>query len=372
MTLSGKAEQSAVHNRSRPVFSLPHEITADIFGICRDMYHVRLEDNILPSLHASHVSRQWRVVAISTPALWTTLNSIPPRSTLFYEMLVQRSQMLLLDIFIRSEGIANGYVLLTVALLHSHRWRRLNIEASGEFVCSAMSMLRYLSTPHLKELLIGHSPLESSRITPHRILTGGAERLSTFVSATEGRIWCPPLAALDTLVILTNLVVAYSAFCEVLHEVSATLTFISVTIAFEPIAGPLQCIIMPSLLQIEMHTSYGHPTHIFTALATISAPLATHLILVVRSPLQWSQYSELCDRFSPAPAQRYPMLRMLRICGELGGGILKIFRTISILIIIERQPIRNTIGNLFDPNQDGFFDLGSPSITRTHAAIVRK
>lgn len=82
----------------------------------------------------------------------------------------------------------SAYMLMSLALPLSHRWRLLHITASYELVRVAISKLRDLSTPHLTNLHIATAALQRPEIVSHtglpaiHILTGGAAKLLRFSS----------------------------------------------------------------------------------------------------------------------------------------------------------------------------------------------
>lgn len=113
-----KVEKASLENASRPIFSLPPEITSHILGIGRKTHDAANGDKTLFSLRVSHVCRAWREITISMPTFWDTLTSTPFRSQLFHEMVVQRSQTSTLAIFIGAEGASNAKVHICLCHLH--------------------------------------------------------------------------------------------------------------------------------------------------------------------------------------------------------------------------------------------------------------
>ncbi|KAJ7812317.1 hypothetical protein B0H14DRAFT_2377659 [Mycena olivaceomarginata] len=69
-----------------PVLTLPPEITADIFKWCIDTGK-RLHPSLAPSL-LTQICRDWRALALSTPALWDTITEIEGHDPLQVERLV--------------------------------------------------------------------------------------------------------------------------------------------------------------------------------------------------------------------------------------------------------------------------------------------
>lgn len=358
-------EKATQQNALQPISSLPPEITMHIFGMARSMYDPMEKSARFPSLQISHVSHAWRVMAISMPSLWNILTSVPRRSLLFYDMLVKRSQMSVLDIHILASQYGFGvptYSLLMLALSISHRWQRLDIQAPYEDMRRVISKLRHLSAPNLKHIRLASSTPESPNLAPHphfaplRILTGGAEKLSSFLCINIGwHTFRPPFAALTSLSFRCDFPVTYSSFCDALSEASATLTNVVLILWFLEADAPIRSIFLPSLLNMEVHPPEGHSDHIFTILATISAPRVDYITIIPDKPLRWSDCLSMFENLGSVP--RYPLLTTLRICGAVGSGILRLFPTITRLGIIKDTRKFSHVGDLFDPDQEGFSTL---------------
>ncbi|KAI0094540.1 hypothetical protein BDY19DRAFT_26113 [Irpex rosettiformis] len=108
------------------IHGLPTEILVLIFDYGG---HLCLHEEGLPfAVKASHVSRQWRDVALGTPFVWSGIPVHPSRPTLTDHYLA-RSENSPLDVYFHFKKQVKVGEALTHLLRHRRRWRNLYVDA---------------------------------------------------------------------------------------------------------------------------------------------------------------------------------------------------------------------------------------------------
>ncbi|KAJ7616451.1 hypothetical protein FB45DRAFT_1105592 [Roridomyces roridus] len=129
---------AGVHSALAPIRTVPNEILAEIFLLCRDgalnVHEYSLFDSVKPPLLLTHVSSQWRAVCLSDARLWDhihvhSVGRMPPTATL--QTILTRSRLRPLDIHITGSHVGG---LLRVILAGHTRVRRivLRLDSSGD------------------------------------------------------------------------------------------------------------------------------------------------------------------------------------------------------------------------------------------------
>lgn len=194
------------------IASLPPEILAAIFVCARPTR--RLRRKIAFEVTLSHVCMQWRGVALTTPALWTTIDISSTSSLSWVPIYLQRSgEGIPLDIrvdiyaedrFVRhdaSKNTAMVQVVMDLIGLHIGRCRSLLVFTFHEETASLiLSRLRNVAAPLLERLRINagriNQPFADPTAAADYILSDGAPRLRFMETET---MQCFPLANLATL-----------------------------------------------------------------------------------------------------------------------------------------------------------------------------
>ena len=194
------------------IASLPPEILAAIFVCARPTR--RLRRKIAFEVTLSHVCMQWRGVALTTPALWTTIDISSTSSLSWVPVYLQRSgDGIPLDIrvdiyaedrFVRHNTPKSTAIVQAVTDLiglHIGRCRSLLVFTFHEETASLiLSRLHNVAAPLLERLRINAGcatrPFADPTAAADCILSGGAPRLRFLETET---MQCFPLANLVTL-----------------------------------------------------------------------------------------------------------------------------------------------------------------------------
>ena len=191
---------------------LPPEILAAIFVCARPTR--RLRRKIAFEVTLSHVCMQWRGIALTTPALWTTIDISSTISLSWVPVYLQRSgDGIPLDIrvdiytedrFVRRRASKNTAIVQAITdliSLHIGRCRSLLVFTfHEETACLILTRLRNVAAPLLERLRINagrvSQPLADPTAATDYTLSGGAPRLRFLETET---MKCFPLANLATL-----------------------------------------------------------------------------------------------------------------------------------------------------------------------------
>lgn len=117
--------------------------TEMLVGIFEHGGLISLHERGLPFVvKASHVSRQWRNVALGTPSVWSAIPVHPLRPALTNHYL-KRSANLPLDVYLHFKKQLNAKEALSLLLEHRLRWRNLYLDAgNGGAVFLVVSSLK--------------------------------------------------------------------------------------------------------------------------------------------------------------------------------------------------------------------------------------
>lgn len=339
-----RAEAGIIENSSRPIFSIPAEIFAQIFEEAYVMQDVEEDDVILCSLRISHVSRHWRAVALTTPAIWTTFSTSPLRTGSFSKMLLCRAGNSPLNIILHIADSIGAEVrraeLLNLLLPAVTQWRSLLLRGTYLDVHKTLADLTALSAPRLQRITVSVKGAEHDHAAPlpqHYtlpLLAGGAQNLRHLTMRGIGWRDCrPPLAALTHLHLSCMDPISYATFHSALREAATTLVQLELDVSFEdkPFTATIPMIAMLSMRTLII---YNNRHAMFTILLCITAPS-----LVTISLHKISFESRLWWRNSPeAKALRFPMFPMLEhatVSGWLDSHALKFMANISYLVLSE-------------------------------------
>ncbi|KDR68026.1 hypothetical protein GALMADRAFT_216141 [Galerina marginata CBS 339.88] len=209
---------------SDPIMRLPTELICLIFKVARQDISIKNKKALkeLPTeVVLSHVSRNWRSWALSTPSLWADFSyrqgdcsflAVFDRLTTYLER--SKTHWLYLSFTFhvspgnnRSDTDAND--LLTKIIPHAVRWRRLSIISDKRPVEHIKHLFRSISAPNLHYLNIqikreSTSMAQSSlrAVLEAKILRGGAPPLRVLhLAGLNLYSWLPPLSNITTLIL---------------------------------------------------------------------------------------------------------------------------------------------------------------------------
>jgi hypothetical protein len=204
---------------------LPTEILIHILEQARGLGNTtRREQEYLPEL-LSHVCRQWRRIALSTPLFWTHIETSPfSRSDSMLDAYLERSKDCPVDVHYHDDDNSeaqNTFMpeipapavnrLIDKLIPHIHRCRRLYIATEVTDACKLISgRLQALTCPALEQFVITVRipPLgdnSDGNPTPFRVFAGGAPLLSSVTLQGISVNSCfPPMANVTSLVLADN------------------------------------------------------------------------------------------------------------------------------------------------------------------------
>ncbi|KAJ7030089.1 hypothetical protein C8F04DRAFT_1042727 [Mycena alexandri] len=152
-----KQERSAILSELNliiyPVLTLPTEITAEIFKWCIDT-GMRLLPSVAPLL-LTRICRQWRALALSTPALWDTISEIEfgvhPRAEAVIKTWFSRAGARPLSLTIICPERPYLASLESVILQHASQLQYLNVLIDSEVLCNFIAVQSF---PILNDLTL--------------------------------------------------------------------------------------------------------------------------------------------------------------------------------------------------------------------------
>lgn len=180
---SEKARYNTLLNGQASVSKIPFELLSNIFLLCQAAGPPKPYYSF--AVAASHVSRHWRTVSLSTPLLWNDIH-VTIRSSFAVARLeahLIRSADCFLDIFIYTptRDISPAMTLISS---HSKRWRRLSLMTDHDHVNTIYNYLHRSPAPLLEHLSLQigipeehHSPRSKYPDNRPKILAEGARSL---------------------------------------------------------------------------------------------------------------------------------------------------------------------------------------------------
>ncbi|KAJ6492587.1 hypothetical protein C8R47DRAFT_1195337 [Mycena vitilis] len=135
-----------------PVLALPNELISEIFLRFLPPYpdFPPLKGLLSPTL-LTHICRQWRDIALSTPQLWSAISSFDNnwegRELPIVKLWLERSHYCPLSIKLGTETAGADDKLVEAVIPHRARWRYLKIDLEGHDSCifdGPMPLLRHL------------------------------------------------------------------------------------------------------------------------------------------------------------------------------------------------------------------------------------
>ncbi|KAF7773331.1 hypothetical protein Agabi119p4_5498 [Agaricus bisporus var. burnettii] len=181
-----RARYNALLNTRASISKIPFDLLSSIFLLCQAAGRPKPYYSF--AVAASHVTRHWRTVSLSTPLLWNDVRiNIQSLSALNrLEAHLERSDDCFLDLYIQA-SIPNIKPVMDLISLHSQRWRRLSITTDNDQVSALLTSLSSPLTPLLEHLSLQieipeehHSPRSKYPSSCPKILISGAPLL-TFV-----------------------------------------------------------------------------------------------------------------------------------------------------------------------------------------------
>ncbi|KDQ16070.1 hypothetical protein BOTBODRAFT_186771 [Botryobasidium botryosum FD-172 SS1] len=151
-------------NQHLPVYRLPHDVYLHLFKL---MYHANPIGGV--GWKVSQVSRMWRVVTLSIPQLWSTIDKICP---VFVEVCIARSGNVLLDItldqrpynswfspFVIYAQSRKARLCVASILPHAHRRRSLSLIRCDEKIFAPLLLVMVPQLERLRlEYFTAHLP----------------------------------------------------------------------------------------------------------------------------------------------------------------------------------------------------------------------
>lgn len=309
-----------INNSNMPIGRLSNDVLVEIFGLLRGG-----RPNGIPALvQASHVISRWRALALSTPALWSTIDirSTNSHSTYRQELnqeYIARSGACLLDIYVYIGAGQTTNPIMELLVPQINRWRHLYIESKYEdAVLTIIKRLQRLSAPCLKslqiELDIDNEQQEVLWLGGNHTFSGGVPALSSIeLRGINLHQWLPVLGGVKSIYMADCYSATMLRFCD-LRKILAAAT----SLTHLELEGMVNCfsdddvtvIEMPYLVSlIVLPPDYINPINymrnIFT---TISAPSLQILCLRKVYGLQFHTFLEIFQSVS-----RYPVLQTLRL-----------------------------------------------------------
>lgn len=201
-----RARYNTLLNHQASISKLPIELLSSIFLLCQAAGSPRSYYSF--AMAASHVSRHWRTVSLSTPLLWNDINlskrALSPLDRL--EAHLSRSGDCFLDIYIYTL-LQDIQPIMTLISRHSKRWRRLSLVTDYDHLTTIQAGLHNSSVPLLEHLSLQvgithehNSPRSRYPRECPSIFSMGAPSLQ-FVrlgGLALGRL-APPVGAISTL-----------------------------------------------------------------------------------------------------------------------------------------------------------------------------
>jgi len=328
--------------KNPPIDLLPDDILVEIFK--HGFQHREIDNynqNTPFEIVASHVSRRWRGVAVSTAALWSNVYIMHFQNLKSVETYLGRSQGHLLDIrFAIDQSLPHlmtetSTLALSLALLVSHvkRWRLFTVSScSYPTLKKIVTAIEGLSAPNLTHFAVylrGNECQNYSSPSDYSlegsIFKGGLPRLSYFEcrSVSIGSCWPSlPLGALTDLLLEvedvlggteSGLPLTRDRFHELLSSVPALVNLKLRGCIFQPETNPeLSPVELPHLLSLDVDFN-RNGDYTRNVLTTISSPALTSLTLFAIPPRVVDAFVGTVQK-SKLP--KYPVLTHLRFIGS--------------------------------------------------------
>jgi len=207
LSMTIQAECNDVRNNAAAISSLPEEILAIIFEIgYGDLLVEKVQDRF--EISVSHVSREWREVALRTPRIWTKIRRVQYQKNLdSIAAYFQRSKAVALDLQIE---IGQGHIgshddIIPFCRLfspHCGRCRRLSVTSSSERdMIEMLECISSVAVPFLQNISLSLQGRVSDIIKSCRqIFRGGAPSLASIRLHGLALHCClPPLGSITNL-----------------------------------------------------------------------------------------------------------------------------------------------------------------------------
>ncbi|KIM40480.1 hypothetical protein M413DRAFT_162350 [Hebeloma cylindrosporum] len=211
-----RAQYSRLLNNDSFVYRLPNELLTGILINLQRSVRYPLKPGMIPfQVTASHVSRRWRDVVLSTPLLWNTIdfrirpmNHVQGRILSQLDAYLTRSDTCFLDITLDFHIVDDLSSYFDLLAAHSRRWRRLAIVTRYEQVDDIQNLLKNIPTIGFEHLSLSLGKPQEGSLSPRKpyatisptILLAGCPSL-TFVRLAGlalGNLH-PPLTTVTTL-----------------------------------------------------------------------------------------------------------------------------------------------------------------------------
>lgn len=297
----------------------------------------------IPLIIAS-VSRRWRSIAMTTPALWANVYVAIARPLCWPQLAILKSGRRKLEITIDCRAMACPKVshldsFLREILPHVDRWSAISVVADHCKVLETMgNRFASLSSPSLQDVrftLTGRGPAADQHITIPSLFAGGAARLARVRVDSVALTWNSPiLTNLDTLDLRwlwSDTKLSYAQFHS-LMKVSPTLTTLVLRGFYVQLlpANNYEPIQAPALRHLEISGD--------SVCAMLSLLVTPSLHSLSLANVDESEFRVLGNFFEASKASRYPSLCSLSLLNVKTSrptpGFLEVMSSITELTII--------------------------------------
>lgn len=220
-----QAAYAAIRNRNSPVLQLPEEITRIIFFYTQEYpkggaFDSLLELQLLPEVVISHVCRQWRLISLAYPFLWTRFRHYATRATRVpldrFKLYLKRSEPKPLELWFNFRiddpeiiDCEDQLDLLEMAIDHAQRWKRVVVISDEDCpLLSVFGRLEWVSVPHLEYFAFCTNNKDDpskypSNLEPAIFKNGAPKLKSVILDSSIGHCLLPPLQGITTLCLET-------------------------------------------------------------------------------------------------------------------------------------------------------------------------
>lgn len=297
----------------------------------------------IPLIIAS-VSRRWRSIAMTTPALWANVYVAIARPSCWPQLAILKSGRRQLEITIDCRAVAcpkmsHLDIFLSELLPHVERWSAVSVVADHCKVLETIGKrLASLSSPSLQDIrftLTGRGPAADQHITIPSIFTGGAPKLARVRVDSVALMWNSPiLTNLDTLDLRwlwSDTKLSYNQFHS-LMKVSPTLTTLVLRGFYVQLlpATDYEPIQAPALRHLEISGD--------SVCAMLSLLVTPSLHSLSLANVDESEFRVLGNFFETSKTSRYPSLCSLSLLNVKTSrpthGFLEVMSNITDLTII--------------------------------------
>lgn len=350
-----QAEFNEITNLSAPIESLPNEVLSAVFEAGCFSPLGKVPDQRFELL-VSSISRRWRNVAVTTPALWTQIHVLPEKPLNIYLM---RSGALPLDIRADLRFGPRNVMFMEQVVPQIARWRSMYIQSNQrQHLYRVIRHICFVTAPLLQCLQISLEDHDNEEDDGRDVLIRGTPSLKSFGLKGIGLHSCiPPGSKLTTLHVhgaSSGLSTNHKRFRDILDSLSMLTCLVIYGHVTDIDDSPTRPSVLPLLSSLHLLPtgSSGHASQI-GLLAIISAPMLECLSLkgVQRDDIKGPLFRRP-EWIGGWP--RYPRLRALTITLTSWDNVIdkltwatlhRVFPTITEFTLFE-SPVSSSIKTL--------------------------